>query len=66
MVVTDRAQALELVASGCDVVLIVGPGEDAPETGGPGRLAVFVGGPGDPAVAAAAEEMDRELFRPTA
>jgi hypothetical protein len=57
----DRARAL--VAAGREVVLMVAPGSDpVPFGGGPGRLAVIVGDPADPAVRAAAEAMDRELF----
>ena len=69
-----------MVAAGSDVVLIVPEGAGAghggraaagpgvPGGGAPaaGRLAVMVGDQADPAVRAAADEMDRELFGPAA
>lgn len=62
MVVDDPAVAARMVGAGMDVVLIVGPGGDPVAAEGPGRLAVMVGEASDPAVQAAAAEMDGELF----
>lgn len=72
MVVDEAAVAARMVAAGTDVVLIVDaavairPGILGPADTGtpcsPGRLAVVVGDPADPAVVAAAAEMEQELF----
>jgi hypothetical protein len=61
-VVTDDADRAQREASGgTKVVLVVAPGAAAPAAR-PG-LALVVGDPRDPAVGAAAAEMDRELYR---
>jgi hypothetical protein len=64
VVVDDVAAAVEFLAGGINVVLVIDPGcaqvEVPPD--GPGRLAVLVGRPADPEVLAAAEEMAAELF----
>ncbi len=62
MVVDDRETALALTMQGTDVILVVAAGAPAAVSAGPGRLALMVGDPGDPAVAAAAAEMNAELF----
>lgn len=62
MVVDDEQAAGEAVRAGRDVVLITA-GPD-PARSGPGRLAVMIGDRRDPAVVAAAQEMDAELFGP--
>ena len=65
VVVDDVITALELVASGSDVVLLLPPGaKPGPFPDGPGRLAVMVGDPRDPETLAAAEAMYTELFSP--
>jgi hypothetical protein len=64
VVVDDVATAMELLAGGINVVLVMDPGcsyVPVPPDG-PGRLAVLVGRPADPGVLAAAEEMAAELF----
>ena len=67
MVVDDLATALELVASGSDVVLVIPEGADpGPLPVGAGRLAVMVGDPTDPATITAAKAMHAELFSPRA
>jgi hypothetical protein len=61
VITDDLAAAGAALAAGRSVVLIVaadGPVADP----GPGRMAVMVGDAADPAVRAAAEEMERELF----
>lgn len=63
MVVGNLSQAIELVRSGSNVVLVVPEEIDLgllPD--GPGRLAVMVGDPGAPATWAAAESMAADLF----
>jgi cephalosporin hydroxylase len=63
VVTADPAEALQLIQQGRDVVLIVGDETDVPPAArGAGRLALMVGDPSDPATAAAAREMDDELF----
>jgi hypothetical protein len=64
VVVDDVAAALELLAGGINVVLVMDPGrgQEALPPDGPGRLAVLVGRAADPEVRAAAEEMAAELF----
>ena len=66
MVVDDPGEAARLVGSGADVVLVTAGAGHPAGTPGPGRLAVMVGDPADRRVAAAAAEMDRELFGPGA
>ena len=68
MVTDDASVAMELLASGVDVVLVITG--DSGATPAPmnhsgrtaGRLAVMVGDTSDPATMAAAREMDAELF----
>jgi NADPH-dependent ferric siderophore reductase len=61
VVTDDPGEALAAAASGGRVVLILAPG--APVTPAqPARMAVLVGDPADPAVRAAASEMEAELF----
>lgn len=62
MVVDDERAAGEAVRAGRDVVLITAGGTPGPAASGPGRLAVMIGDRRDPAVVAAAQEMDAELF----
>jgi hypothetical protein len=64
VVVGDVAAAVELLAGGINVVLVIDPdgGQVALPPDGPGRLAVLVGRAADPVVLAAAEEMAAELF----
>jgi len=62
MVVDDPTIALELAAGGHDVVLVLPATGAVPASPGPGRIAVMVGDGTDPAVRAAAQEMDSELF----
>jgi hypothetical protein len=62
VVVDDPVLAARLTEQGRDVVLTVAVQAGPAAPAGPGRLAVFVAD-GDPAaVAAAAAEMDGELF----
>jgi hypothetical protein len=68
VVTADPAEALAVVAGGGAAVLIVLPdvrAPTAPETAPRRSLAVIVGDPADPAVWAAAAEMDRELHAAT-
>ena len=68
MVTDDAAVAMELLARGVDVVLVVATDSGAtpapmnPSGQTRGRLAVMVGDTSDPATMAAAREMDAELF----
>jgi hypothetical protein len=64
VVVDDVPVAVELLAGGINVVLVMDPGcgQAAVPAHGPGRLAVLVGRSADPEVLVAAEEMAAELF----
>ncbi len=62
MVVDEPEAALRLLGDGRDVVFVVPDGSPPLRPPGPGRLAVMVGDPEDGRVAAAAAEMDEELF----
>lgn len=63
MVVDDLPEALRLVASGENVVLVLAEGVDpGPLPVGPGRVAVMVGDIRDPATRDAADAMHAELF----
>ena len=66
MVEHDAGTALRRVAEGCDVVLVAAADSPPLRVAGPGRLAVMVGDPADRDVLAAASEMERELFGPSA
>lgn len=61
MVTDDPEEALSALARGWRVVLIVRPGSPGPPARA-GRLAVLVGDPANPAVRAAAAEMEAELY----
>ena len=64
MVVDEVDAAVEMVASGANVVLVIAEGNDpGPLPEGPGRLAVMVGDLSDPATRMAAEAMHAELFQ---